>query len=920
MERSNLLTFKGKWRSYQRRILDNLEFHLADEKLHIVAAPGAGKTTLGIEVIARINRPSLILCPTNTIKNQWKERICSAFLEEKDYDKVSTNIRKPAFITVTTYQALLAAFCEGAQQKDNEEKDVTEEDIEYNEEQTETEDKTIASSRRFSQSKADEIIKILKYSKISLLCFDEAHHLRNEWWKALNYLIEELSPEQMVSLTATPPYDADINEWQRYEELCGPIDEVISIPELVKNGDLCPHQDIIYFSLLKDSESEFIKKHNRDVAQFIIKLTSDTELLNYLSKMNFLTPDNSEIERIYDCPEFYVSAIALLNAKGYKIPKDFLKLFGTKNTDIPKFSLEQVKAFLNGFLITKVEEFKGLENKIKEYENSARHSGILLGKKIVINENPKIQKQIANSTGKTDAVKDIVETEINNLGENLRMVILADYIKADDNDNTHPGVVPIWRKIKDVTAKIGILCGTLIVIPKETESDLQALIKEQKIQSDSITIGKYKEDEKYIKITPKESAKHNIVSLITELFNRGHLTILIGTQALLGEGWDAPVINSLILSSTVSSYMLSNQMRGRAIRKDKNNPNKISNIWHLATVSLPQETKFIQNALFEDNINLSDFENYEGFYDIYRLQKRFEGFEAPSYYKNHEITSGTDRILTPDFMNKIYCHGQKAFTDLNKLSISIAKDREQTKKWWDEALYSGYNKNVMTVCTGIQSPFLTTKTLIYSGYKHEFVSMALTFGAILYFIVTGGLIYPVVLGLWLLAFIIGMGYIFAKFLKTGSASSVMKQIAIVHLETMWQIGLIKTSLKQIGIKVSDKEQLFLSCSNLPTEENNLLIKSMQEFLDPVNNPRYILVRESKLLKTIKQTDYFSIPTAISTNKKNIQIFQKLWEKHIGDCKIVYTRNTEGRKLLLKARTTAFSANKRDKTQRLSKWQ
>ena len=81
MSQEKSLHFNGTWRSYQLRILDSLEYHLRDKKLHVVAAPGAGKTTLGIEVISRLNRPTLILCPTNTIKNQWKERICSAFLQ-----------------------------------------------------------------------------------------------------------------------------------------------------------------------------------------------------------------------------------------------------------------------------------------------------------------------------------------------------------------------------------------------------------------------------------------------------------------------------------------------------------------------------------------------------------------------------------------------------------------------------------------------------------------------------------------------------------------------------------------------------------------------------------------------------------------------------------------------------------------------
>ena len=94
MTQEKKLHFNGSWRSYQKRILDQLELHLRDKKLHVVAAPGAGKTTLGIEVISRLNHPTMILCPTNTIKNQWKERICSSFLEEKDYDLVSVNIFK----------------------------------------------------------------------------------------------------------------------------------------------------------------------------------------------------------------------------------------------------------------------------------------------------------------------------------------------------------------------------------------------------------------------------------------------------------------------------------------------------------------------------------------------------------------------------------------------------------------------------------------------------------------------------------------------------------------------------------------------------------------------------------------------------------------------------------------------------------
>ena len=167
---AKILNFKGKWRSYQKRILDGLDFHLMDEKLHIVAAPGAGKTTLGIEVISRINRSTLVLCPTNTIKNQWKDRICSSFLDKKDFGLVSLDIREPKFITITTYQALLAAFCGSV------DVEVEDESVEFDSEDEESD--SILTSKRFNQSKADKVINLLKSANVSLLCFDEAHHLR----------------------------------------------------------------------------------------------------------------------------------------------------------------------------------------------------------------------------------------------------------------------------------------------------------------------------------------------------------------------------------------------------------------------------------------------------------------------------------------------------------------------------------------------------------------------------------------------------------------------------------------------------------------------------------------------------------------------------------------------------------------------
>ena len=913
----NLLKFKGSWRDYQERILNNLSFHLRDKKLHVVAAPGAGKTTLGIEVISRINRPTLILSPTNTIKNQWKDRICSAFLDEKDYGIVSTDIREPKYITVITYQALLSAFC-GVKDEDNESQTYGEdEDIDGD---------SITSSRRFNDKKADEVIKILKDAKVSLLCFDEAHHLRKEWWKALMYLNDNLEPEQTLALTATPPYDADLNEWNRYEELCGEIDEVISIPELVQNHDLCPHQDFVYFSKLCDSEKEMIKKHQQAVKQFIEKIENDHELIKYLSRMNFLVHTDDEIEKILDNPEFYVSVASLLHKLGFPITREFPALFNAKEQDIPKFDTVQAKRFINGFLLTKTDEFKGFEEKIENYLAMAKRMGLVHNKRIVFNESVKIQRQIASSVGKMDSIIEIVQCETDSLGKDLRMVILADYIKDKDTDNSHLGVVPIWRTLKtkftSEQISLGVLCGSLILLPADKQNDFNSLLEENGVEKDNVTVLKFAEDENYIKITPKENAKNVIVRLVTDMFNKGYLTVLVGTQALLGEGWDAPSINSLILSSTVSSYMLSNQMRGRAIRIDKNTPDKISNIWHLASIGLPSN-KSLSEILFTPittDLDQRD-ETNSLFYDYNQLTKRFEGFEAPSYYDKHEICNGLERVLSKKKVNKLISErGESAFTALNRETLQLAKNREQTKQWWDNALNLGYNNAQMKLRTGVETETMHLRTLTYNGYRQIINSIFWLMMSIIFSVPLRNAFGFYVDGIIVIVFLFIFARISLKYLKTGSVAGVMKQIAIVMLETLSYHGCIKSSIKNVGLNVNqDEDGVYVSCANLPTEENNLFIKCLREFLDPVENPRYLFIRHGSFLGQ-RQTDYFSIPAILSNNRKDVDIFKALWKKYIGECEIIYTRNTQGRITLLNARKNAFSNMNRPKSKRLSKWQ
>ena len=102
------LAFTGQWRHYQKRVLYKSDAFMADGHLHLVAAPGSGKTTLGIEFIRRFGQPTLILAPTVTIRQQWVDRIVQAFLKNESQAEqlISQDLKHPKLRIPMTRQRL----------------------------------------------------------------------------------------------------------------------------------------------------------------------------------------------------------------------------------------------------------------------------------------------------------------------------------------------------------------------------------------------------------------------------------------------------------------------------------------------------------------------------------------------------------------------------------------------------------------------------------------------------------------------------------------------------------------------------------------------------------------------------------------------------------------------------------------------
>ncbi|MCA9117303.1 MAG: DEAD/DEAH box helicase, partial [Planctomycetaceae bacterium] len=75
------------------------------------------------------------------------------------------------------------------------------------------------------------------------------------------------------------------------------------------------------------------------------------------------------------------------------------------------------------------------------------------------------------------------------------------------------------------------------------------------------------------------------VALVTELFQQGITRCLVGTRGLLGEGWDASRINVLVDLTGVTASMSVNQLRGRSIRLDSQQPRKLADNWDVVCIA-----------------------------------------------------------------------------------------------------------------------------------------------------------------------------------------------------------------------------------------------------------------------------------------------------------------------------------------------
>lgn len=829
--------FKYPWRRYQERFLKDFENHIVDNHVHVVAPPGSGKTVLGLEIIRRVNEKTLVLAPTITIRNQWEERMFECFVEKEGCAiALSRNIKKPAYLTFATYQSL-HAFTKNEMQDD-----------------------------------MGQLLAFFSQAGIKHIVLDEAHHLKNEWWKPLFALKDVYGT--LTALTATPPYDSEQREIAKYFQLCGPIDIEISVPELIKEGNLCPHQDYIHFSKPDHEQIQYILEYRVKLVSFIDDLVASDSFGTFVLNHKYYDHPQAHLAQIYEEADFYIALLIYLNARGYKIPKPKMDLLGVDivQEQLPTFTQEWVEKLLQPLLVQDRETHLVNEPLLLDLEKRLRRVGAFDKKRFNFKGEQALYKSLAQSPNKLKSIQEIIDFESAAMGSTLRAVVLTDYVRKEFLDHGNDelatinklGVVPIFHHLrysleqhplrwqgKNKQEKLAVLTGTLVIIHRSLVPQIT-----DKLPDDDYTLAPL-EGTQFTIVNPKERAKNKIVGVMTGLFTAGHIEILVGTAALLGEGWDAPSINTLVLASYVSSFVMSNQMRGRAIRITPTTPEKVASIWHLACIDPTTEG---------------------GGEDVVKLSRRFDAFCGVSLEGTPFIENGVDRFQLP----------QTTFTKevLNKKMQMLATERPEVSQRWKQAIGTG--KLLVRELKFDYRPKEGTAKSHKVYYKDAVVYGFLQLGALIsvtipealinnagaYF--SRGMLFFIYATLATFVMVLAPKTYKAVILyfKYGRVDKLIYKMGQLVLKTLRAQLYITTQLQALRLDVEYLPDGEVACflRGGTAQEEMLFVNCLEQLLSPIDKQRYMIEQSGWWQKKFGFANYYPLPDLFASNKKDATLF------------------------------------------------
>ena len=892
--------FSGTLRPSQVAAVSVIKPELEEEgkHLHIVAPPGSGKTVLGLYVWSDLVRvPALVLSPNSAIQAQWAARTSLFELDGKE-EEISTDGKNPGLLTSLTYQSITMPkkgdedLDESAIElwtqvlMDSEEADSHESAIQWISDLKQNNPDYYSSRLSVYRKKvrddfakhgnalwtlhdsSRETLIQLKEKGIGLIILDECHHLLHHWGRVLAELKEFFGDPIVLGLTATPPDFSTIDDEsaERYQKFFGEIDYEVPVPALVRDSNLAPYQDLCYFVRPATHEIEYISKVDDEFEQIMTAVEQQSTYENAIPRLQdwvydqldkkILPGGKSVTWQTYNTrnESFCNAARAYLRNCGMVLPNDVPPL-PQMQTEMSRIAY--LRPVLDRYVRHGLRRSQSTEDHAKgdEVTSRLRLLGIQITETGVRPCASPVGRIMAYASSKIDALSNIIQTEMQSLGPDIRAVIITDFEKTSATtlvegvmDEEAGGAIAAFRALVkcdsgDILDPVLMTGSTVLVDDDLAEKFLieaNAWIQERNLEIELTDLPK---DGYHVISGRGKNWKPRYYSMmITEFFQQGITKCLIGTRGLLGEGWDASKINVLIDLTTVTTSMSINQLRGRSIRLDKEWPEKVANNWDIICLA-------------------EEFTN--GFKDYARFEKK------------HKQLFG---VCDDGAIEKGVGHVHAAFTEAEPEGIS-----EGMTLFNDEMLKRSRNRPLTRKLWGIGQPF--------SALPKEAVETKCATG-------------------------FGGGFGFSMKSKTEwSDESIVQAISYAISNSLIHAGYISHTCRASGGNRGGG-WLRMHLENSTEEESKIFTKALEDVLGPLEKPRYVISRYSrfmtdnwltKLLPEVlakylrpvkaKLVMHHTVPKILAGKKEDAEIFHRYWQEFVSPAELFYAHSTDGKQRL-----------------------
>lgn len=862
-------------RVHQRQALDAVERaeSAGAHRAWVVLPPGAGKTLVGLESARRRGRTTVVLSPNTAIQTQWLRG-----WDALGGERAGSTRRVDGVFTALTYQSL-ASF---------EERDEAEGEH--------AEPRTLLAALH---PNGRALVGRLKEIGELTLVLDECHHLLEVWGRLVCELLEELPGAFVLGLTATPPSTLTREQQQLVDELFGAPVCSVGIPAAVRESELAPFAELAWLTAPTPTEQDWLAEQGERFAELTTALTDpgygSTGFLAWLDGRFSRQPVSWQTRAAAE-PDLTDAALRMVYVDLLTAP-DGARLM-ERHRHPP--TADDWVLLLEGW----VQHLRrtGRDDEIVERIRQVLPSvGYQLTTRGIRRGRTPVDRVLARSEAKTIALEQIVAAEHRNLGDRLRLLVLCDHEGATATvpaglegvvDQQAGSALLALEHLLDAVPELNplLVTGTTIAGSPQTLQGLRRYVG----RPDLVVSGDRLEG-------PWTS--RDWVPWVTRFFEEGHAQVLVGTRGLLGEGWDAPAVTSLVDLTTATTSTAVVQTRGRALRTDPAWPEKVALTWSVVCVS---------------------DQHLKGGNDWDRFVRKHDGFYAVD--GEGDVVAGVAHV---DAGFSPYAPPPTdTFDAVNAAMLVRSEQRASVREAW--AVGTAYDDTVVhTVRVSTRDrrrprPEPTTVVLhdarldVRDGRAapwrpHPVVAVALVLAVLVLLLDLTPLV-VVALGL---ATMLGLQTTVAvdrgrRLAEDLARTPSLEQVAHAVADALHEAGLSPLGSAAVRVGLDEHEEYRCSLEGVQPTVSAAFATALDEVISPMASPRYVVPRWL-LLGPVDNADgvraafgrlrpdaevWHSVPAVLGTTGKRAQTFARAWDRWVGGGAAVYTGSPEGEGVLV----------------------